>query len=229
MAYITPRTSLRSRHSGALGALTLSQARRRGGYSLRGLGAVPAVQGEGGQNAADLRNVRARYGRPCPAWGCGYPAPAPAPTPVAVSNPPNTFYPGTPVPVSTPTSSPFVDANGNLWIYNGNAGGWINSTLGGNYYAGTPVPVNTPTNSTYTDSNGNVWVYSNGNWINTNAPGAALPANAIPQPVAVNVASSSGYQSVLDWLSQQTLITGVPNWVIAAGGGLLALKLSRGR
>jgi len=241
MAYIVPRTSIRARTSGALGAISPALAReRRGGYSLRGLGATPTANGTA-KNAVDYPPVRTGI---CPAWGCGpynppfvpgyqWPAPptaTPAPvTPPAYPTAPNTFYPGTPVPMGTPTTAPYVDASGNLWTFNSNSGGWMNSTQATGYYPGTPVPLTQPTNTSFTDSLGNLWAMINGQWINTTAAGAAIPANAAPSSVSVSVAPSSGYQSVLDWLTQQTLISGVPNWVIAAGGGLLALKFSRGR
>jgi hypothetical protein len=47
---------------------------------------------------------------------------------------------------------------------------------------------------------------------------------------AGGAAPSGDYQSVLDWLSQETLINGVPNWVIAAGGALAGIWLmNRGK
>ena len=53
---------------------------------------------------------------------------------------------------------------------------------------------------------------------------AAVPA------AADTTASSDGYQSILDWLSEQTLISGMPNWVIAGGGVLAGIWLmNRGK
>jgi hypothetical protein len=37
-------------------------------------------------------------------------------------------------------------------------------------------------------------------------------------------AASSPYQSILTWLSQATLLSPVPNWVMVAGIGFVALK-----
>jgi hypothetical protein len=150
------------------------------------------------------------------------------PSPYATG--PGQYYPGTPVPVGTPTTSPYVDASGNLWTYSANGGGWINSNAAPGYYSGSSVPLSTPTNTTYTDPNGNVWAMIGGQWVNTTAAGAAIPANAAPTSISVSTApATSSATDILTWLQGSTLISGVPNWVIAAGAGLLALKLSKGR
>lgn len=116
-----------------------------------------------------------------------------------------------------------------------------------NATAGTPVPSGFPTNQFFVNqSDGSVWEYSgvSGKWVNTgtpyniNAPAAApapttttsvSDAGTPTQPVSVSVAapsSESTYQTILDWLTQQTLISGVPNWTVAAvtAGALLWLK-----
>jgi len=192
MAYITLATSRRARSSGALGAL-----RRHGPRSLLHLGA-PVIAANGNASQA-FKPPRHHI---CPVWGCGAAPPVVSPAP-SYPTAPNTFYPGTPVPVGTSTTAPYVDASGNLWTFNSNGGGWMNATLSSGYYGGTPVPAGTPTNTAYTDANGNIWVYSNGAWINTSAAGAAIPANAVPASVTVSTApATNGYQSVLDWLSQ---------------------------
>lgn len=63
---------------------------------------------------------------------------------------------------------------------------------------------------------------------------AALAAggasSAVPAATDGTVAPVGDTQSLLDWLSESTLITGMPNWVIAAGGGIAALWLmNRGK
>lgn len=111
---------------------------------------------------------------------------------------------------------------------------------------GTPVPAGFPVNQFFVAPDGSVWEYSAASktWLNTGtpynvgAPAAPTPtpgsssASTPAQPVSVTVntpaASSGGYQAILDWLTQQTLISGIPNWVIAGGGVLLAYKMSSG-
>jgi hypothetical protein len=103
----------------------------------------------------------------------------------------------------------------------------------------TATPSSTPTAATkpgtqYTDANANIWTYNGTNWTIT---GSAAAGGQItqPNPVPVNVsvsapaASSGGYQSILDWLTQKTLIPQVPNWGVAAAIGLLGMKLTAAR
>lgn len=114
---------------------------------------------------------------------------------------------------------------------------------------GTPVPAGFPVNQFFVAPDGSVWEYSAASktWMNTGTPynvggggggtptsssGGSGSGSAPSQPVSVTVnapaASSGGYQAVLDWLTQQTLISGIPNWVIAGGGVLLAYKMGSG-
>lgn len=112
---------------------------------------------------------------------------------------------------------------------------------------GTPVPANYPTNQIFVASDGSFWEYSvtAGTWINVgtpynvNAPAAPAPvAPVTPAPaaapgVSVSVAPTaapapaSPYQSVIDFATQDSLITGIPNWVTVAVGfvaGKIALE-----
>jgi len=112
--------------------------------------------------------------------------------------------------------------------------------------AGTPVPAGFPVNQFFVASDGSVWEYStSGNqWVNTGTPyntgasssgGATSPtpaaitdSSASAPPVSVTVTTpptSSGYQAILDWLTQSTLISPVPNWVVAAAAALIASKV----
>jgi hypothetical protein len=46
-------------------------------------------------------------------------------------------------------------------------------------------------------------------------------------PVSIAPAAApaaSEYQTIFDWLTQQTLISSVPNWIVAGGVALLAFK-----
>lgn len=119
---------------------------------------------------------------------------------------------GTPVPVGYPIGSAYTDASGNTWQFNSAYGMWTETAAAGSLAslsagAGT-VPAGTPTNQPYTDASGNTWVYNptTGAWVLSSA------------------ASSSPYSSVLDWLSEATLLSPVPNWILVAGLGLVALK-----
>lgn len=142
-------------------------------------------------------------------------------------------YAGTPVPSTQPTSAPYRDSGGNYWVFNGQA--WANMGASG-YFPGTSIPISTPTNELYTDTYGNQWAFSNGNWQLVASPSsttAALapsgaPASSAIYPGAPAAAPESGTQSLLDWFSQSTLVSGVPNWVLAAGAGIVALKLTKG-
>ncbi len=106
---------------------------------------------------------------------------------------------------------------------------------------GTPVPAGYPVNQFFVAPDGSVWEYStsSNSWFNTgtpyntgaaSSPAASAPVSSStppPQPVSVTVApaaAESGYQSILDWLTQETLITSVPNWIVASGVGLVIWK-----
>jgi hypothetical protein len=126
---------------------------------------------------------------------------------------------GTPVPVGYPTNEAFTDSQGNVWTYSPVTGMWVES-------------------SSYTTA------------LSAATAGSALPAGYVidpstGQPVlgtsidpatgvsyaqeAANAATPSSTSTLLSWFTQQTLITGVPNWIIAAAAGFAALKLSQGR
>jgi hypothetical protein len=63
-----------------------------------------------------------------------------------------------------------------------------------------------------------------------NAGAGGSAAAAPPSATATTTTASSGYSDILDWLSENTLIAAVPNWVVAGGAGLAALWLmNRGR
>lgn len=120
--------------------------------------------------------------------------------------------PYSPVPAGYPTNLLYTYTDGSVWQYSASIGGWTEiqgPSTTTTALTSSGVPVGTPTTAPYTDSAGNVWTYNptTGQW-------------AISVP-----ASTSGYQSILNWLSTSTLISGVPNWIIAAGAGFAAIKL----
>lgn len=145
---------------------------------------------------------------------------------------------GTPVPKTQPTNTPYTDGSGQIWVYSGNVGTWIPASAantlnptGSGFYPGTPVPNGYPTSAPFTDSAGNVWTYApaTGGWVNASLSSASLYSTASgASSYPGTIAAPSSAQSLLDWLSQQTLIAGVPNWMLAAGAGLVALKFSSG-
>ena len=150
---------------------------------------------------------------------------------------------GSPVPVGYPTSQIYVEPGGAFWEFNGTS--WQNvgtpyNVSGGSTPASTtssttapasPVPAGYPTNLLYTYSDGSMWQYNAalGGWQEIQGPSSTTtqlsttgaPAGTTVLPAVAN----SGYQSILDWLSNSTLISGVPNWIIAAGASLAAIKL----
>lgn len=112
---------------------------------------------------------------------------------------------------------------------------------------GSPVPANYPTNQIFVYTDGTQWQFfpAQGAWVNLGIPygtnsgtaaarsttTSALDTGGTPAaPVSVSVApSSSSFQPILDWLSQNTLIAAVPNWVPTAGVALLAFKFMGGK
>jgi hypothetical protein len=138
--------------------------------------------------------------RPCPAWGCGGPRRIPqyGAAPAASG-----AVTGTPVPAGFPTNQLFIHIDGSEWIYSAAQSKWIS--------AGTPINVNAAASTAAT-------------------PASTTPATTTvitaPAPAAAP-ADSSGYQSILDWFPQSTLISGVPNWAIAIGAGLLIAHMMK--
>lgn len=130
------------------------------------------------------------------------PIPSPSLPPAATT--------GTPVPANYPTSQLFVATDGSLWQYSGSTGKWFN--------AGTP----------YGPSSGAGTVSTS-----PASPAGVSPSSSAPSsPVNVTVApasTDSGYQSIIDWLTQSTLAQSVgfniPNWITAGALGLLGYKL----
>jgi hypothetical protein len=131
---------------------------------------------------------------------------------------------GTPVPVGFPITQIFVDPVGHQWMYQQSTGQWIDATQAAQQAAITseqqqaaqiaaatatspggpesPTLVTSPTVSPY------------------------LPQQPSLSPVNVSVSSPSGYSDILNWLTESTLVSPIPNWVLLAGAGLVALKLS---
>jgi hypothetical protein len=133
----------------------------------------------------------------------------------AASPPPAT---STSMPMEPTAGMTYTDASGNVWTYNGTS--W---TITGSSTAATGAPANPTVGSTYTDASGNIWTYNGVSWQMTTAAASAAAA----------AASAGPYNSVLDFLTQESLISGVPNWIVGGGAVLIYMlvsaKLSGGR
>jgi hypothetical protein len=203
--YLVPASGKSYRQLGAPGAM--AAARR-----------IPAVIAATRRRRLRLGMVTLlpnRSGRVCPAWGCGpYTRPRDfenraagtqntAGTATATAT--NT---GTPVPGNFPTNQLFINTDGSQWIYSATQAKWIS--------AGTPVNVNAGSSAAATT---------------TPAAQTPAPVSAAVDPSQVSAAAAapatSDYQSVLDWLGQSTLISGIPNWGIALGAGLLVAHVMK--
>lgn len=155
--------------------------------------------------------------------------------------PANPAIPSTPVPSNYPVTQPFYAADGSVWTFNSTQGQWVESQAVNNYFpqypGATPVPAGYPLTQPYFAADGSVWNWNptTQNWVETQLPGSAAAALLTQQSggaaaPSVNVsnapAAPSSYQSILDWLSEETLISGFPNWgiVAAAAGAYLFLK-----
>jgi hypothetical protein len=187
------------------------------------LGLIAIARGNGGSS---MIRYPVRYPYPI-----RYPAPPRPPIVPVVEKPPIVVAPR-PMPAPTPVPAP--------------APAPVSTAA----TAGTPVPAGYSTNQFFVSPDASVWEYSatNAKWFNTGTPyntgAAATPAAAAAsssldtsssaaapaQPVSVTVApamAASGYQAILDWLTRQDLITGVPNWIVGGGVALLAWKLTQ--
>lgn len=199
MAYLLPAGSApRTKNKWGLGIIT-SQLLRVGPFTNGG--SVPLPQPAPAQ-------YRGPFPSPFPIGPVGvrpivYPSPTPnppmpGPLPVAPNPPPDTNTSGSPVPSGFPTNQFYVAPDGSVWEYSVSGNRWFNT--------GTPYNVNAP-----------------GGGATAPTPASTTDSTASQPPVSVTVstpATESGYQSVLDWLTQQTLISGFPNWVLLAGGAL---------
>jgi len=97
--------------------------------------------------------------------------------------------------------------------------------------AGTPVPANYPTNQIYVNSDGSQWVYSaaTNSWVNMAlTTSTSSPTTSTGAPISVSVAtptSASPYDSLINFATEQSLLPGVPNWLIAIGA-VIAVKMA---
>lgn len=173
-----------------------------------GLGFVPIRVGDG---------IGPVLPGPMPVWpGSGVPRIPIRPIPPIIirgpitqgpPNPPTPQMPstaGTPVPAGFPVNQFYVAPDGSVWEYSTSANQWVNT--------GTPYNVNAP-----------------GAGATSPTPAATTDSGASQPPVSVTVSTPAGapsaYQSILDWLTQSTLISPVPNWIVAGAAYLVGSKM----
>lgn len=122
---------------------------------------------------------------------------------------------------STPTvGATYTDSSGNIWTFNGSqwniTGNTLSAALTSTASAAAAVPTSPTIGQTYTDASGNIYTWNGTAWGLTTAAGTS---------------SGSDYTSILDFLTEDNLITGVPNWIVGAGlvAGYLLLSRKSGR
>jgi len=98
--------------------------------------------------------------------------------------------------------------------------------------AGTPVPANFPTNQIYVNSDGSQWVFNaaSNSWVNmaaaaTTSSAAFSPSTGAPINVSVATPTTGPYDSLIAFATDQSLLPGVPNWLIAVGA-VIAVKMA---
>jgi hypothetical protein len=221
------------------------------GRRRRGLGATVSLPLLSLRSAVQLRANPFPNGVPVASGGpvsaspyLNQPSATPIPSPTASTS----VYAGTPVPSNYPTNQFFVNSDGSVWEYSAASGTWIDTGTPYNVGAGaasaapaassgavaapaasttttavstdgTPVPAGFPTNQEYTASDGSLWLFNaaTGTWQYAGISSGAASGSAA-------TTAEGDVQSLLQWFSQSTLISGVPNWALAAVAGVIALK-----
>ena len=157
--------------------------------------------------------------------------PAPVATPIVTTTPAAINDPsvaGTPVPPGFPHNNVYVDSSGNQWMYNATTGLWQNATAAATSAATTAEQAQAAqiAAATATSPQGAptpILVSSP-----TVSPSLPLPSSSYgaPAPVSVSVSSPtpSTYGDILNFLTESTLISPLPNWVVGAGVVLLVMK-----
>jgi hypothetical protein len=111
-----------------------------------------------------------------------------------------------PVPSTQPTNVPYVDSQGNIWTYNASTGQW---QITGNV------------DSALSDSSESAYA--------SEEYAAAAGAPSVPaSPAGGGGGGSSPYQSIINWLDSDSLISGVQNfWIL--GGAVVGVYLLKNR
>lgn len=79
------------------------------------------------------------------------------------------------------------------------------------------------------DAQGNPIYSSNPSTSTSALTSSGTPSTATAPAAAPAADDTSGYQSILDWLSESTLISGFPNWGIVAAAGLAVVWMQNRR
>jgi hypothetical protein len=110
-----------------------------------------------------------------------------------------------PVPSTQPTNVPYVDSQGNIWTYNATTSQW---QITGNV------------DSALSDSSESAYA--------SEEYAAAAGAPSVPASPAGGGGGSSPYQSIINWLDSDSLISGVQNfWIL--GGAVVGVYLLKNR
>jgi hypothetical protein len=138
---------------------------------------------------------------------------------------------GNPIYTVPPPNQPVTgyDAAGNP-LYAASSGsqpaGLQTSAITAYDAAGTPIYNTPPPGQTVVGVDN----YGNPIYSGSAAASSLLTSSAAAAPTAAVPATESSYQSVLDWLSESTLISGLPNWGVAAGiaAGIMLIQSRAG-
>jgi len=148
--------------------------------------------------------------------------------PISISDP---SVANTPVPPGFNKAQVFVDGNGNQWMFNSSAGVWQNATAAAASLATQQEQQQAAQIAAATGTSpggGPSPILVGSPVVNPTLPN--LPPTLPGAPLNVNVttpgAVTSAYSDVLNWLTENTMISALPNWVVVAGIGLVVLKMS---
>lgn len=136
----------------------------------------------------------------------------------------------------TPTANQsYTASDGSVWQYNATTLQWTEvsaPTAAGVAAAAAAAGIAATSGAIYTAADGSQWQYNATTGIWQEVSGATLTTTSssagasTPALVAATGTTESDYQSVLDWLTQSTLVPSVPNWIMALGIGLVVWKIT---
>jgi hypothetical protein len=137
----------------------------------------------------------------------------------AASPPPSA---STSTPPAPAVGATYTDSNGNVWTFNGTQWSMTGSTATTTAGVTTGFPANAVAGATYTDSSGNLWTYNGTQWTLT----TPASSSAAAQAAAAAAAGAAPYNSLINFITEDSLITGIPNWGVGVGLYLAYLLIS---